>query len=1000
MYGFTEQKRLRMSSGGLSSETNKRKKRGLQGKRWRQLLLAAVPILSVGLLLNVLSVGGTTIMSAHPRIQETAEPSIHPDGWDLNFGENGRLETGCYRENNAGETRATTLHTQPDGKIILSAYCDDEWSILRFTQRGALDTSFGIDGRLVTNFQVAAIQPDGKLITRNSNKLQRYEKDGRSDPLFGVSGLAKQLSELGYEGRYVRTAVAGDGSIIAVGIGAGKPLIAKFTADGALDTSFNGNGYHVTEPEPLPASHDGANCSNIWNELLMQPDGKFIVSRCQYRIVDEFTGEYHRDWLLVRFNADGTIDEGFGDMGTVTFQRSIVKHLFQKSANTIGLFVSNRFYELNNDGTVVSNYLSTTPGTFQDIYQIGADSQGRLLFIINSIPTTISRWFIDGTLDASFGTDGFVQQPAFASFTTNFWLESDTSLLLTVNIARTVGQSDAQDNQRFEVAIVRRVEQVQPTPTLTLTITPTTTVTPTIDGTSTVTTPVATAPPNEGTPIATAIPVSTPSQTPVSTQSPTTTLPPTDPPEPTTPKPLALIYAVLDNNLGTGSGWSRLVNNIEAGATDQINVRLFIDGPSLGDVYIYDIMPDNNPFCPSQFNPTCNGRYVQGDNFWTFPSEDSANPASLYQFLVDAAGVYPNPSMTALTLIGHGSGWSANVLPGQPSFWSGQSDTAGGMLWDDRPSADRASSQSLSIQALRHALYWAENTTGNAIDLLYLDGCAMGMIEVAYEIRDSADYLLASANIDWASFNYDALLPTLSDAESPAQLGQRWLNLEASKLRENPGHPFTLTLTDLSNVDTIADNASALAAELQASLASNRTLIEAAFAASERFDSNFDGAIDVADSYTDLSTFADSLSQRFPSESRVTAAAQTLQSAISQAVVATDYENGAPWLYPNRLWRWQSIAGLGVYLPLEVDEQRRSLFYVESSLGWAERTRWDEFLRAFWTTSSAVRSAQFAMPICEQTTDNCTGLANPLPQNGNKHVTHLPAVFSTEGNRQ
>jgi len=231
----------------------------------------------------------------------------------------------------------------------------------------------------------------------------------------------------------------------------------------------------------------------------------------------------------------------------------------------------------------------------------------------------------------------------------------------------------------------------------------------------------------------------TPSPEPTPTPSPEPTLSPeptpTPSPEPTPSaeaQPLVLIYAVLDNNLG--ESWTRLVNNIEAGSAEGMNVRLLVDGPSdEGDVYIYDMEQDNDPYCPSLLNPTCNGRYIEGENFWIFSTEDTANPTSLYQFLTDAHNAYPNATQTIVSLVGHGSGWSANVLPGQPRTWKDQNDTLGGMLWDDHPQAGEANSNSLSTLALGSALEWATAASGKRIDLLYLDGCSMGMAEVAYD---------------------------------------------------------------------------------------------------------------------------------------------------------------------------------------------------------------------------------------------------------------------------
>lgn len=449
--------------------------------------------------------------------------------------------------------------------------------------------------------------------------------------------------------------------------------------------------------------------------------------------------------------------------------------------------------------------------------------------------------------------------------------------------------------------------------------------------------------------------------------------------QPMTPQPqnaLALLYAVLDNNLG--DSWTRLVNNIESGVRTGMNVRLMIDGPTDQDVYLYDMMYDLNPFCPSLANPTCNGRYVEGVNFWRLTNENSAHPDNLYQFLVDAIKTYPTTYQITLSLIGHGSGWSANVLPGQPSIWRDQNDTVGGMLWDDHPAAGQQDSRSLSTKALGQALTWAGEQTGRQIDLLYLDGCSMGMAEVAYELRNGARYLLASPNIDWASFNYSTLLPATADHTGRA-LGERWLQIEAAEFRANPGHPFTLALLDLRQMTAVATAASTLADSLRALLPAQQAQILAAFTATDRFDSDYDGDLDTLDAYSDLPDFVNQISQALPNAGAVQAAAQGLHSALTAAVLAKDSANGSPWLFSDQNWNWRNYGGLGIYLPLGQDETRRQLFYHANNLGWTADTTWDEFLTAFWAGNSHAATTLTEMPVCHATTQGCVGLANPLP---------------------
>ena len=146
------------------------------------------------------------------------------------------------------------------------------------------------------------------------------------------------------------------------------------------------------------------------------------------------------------------------------------------------------------------------------------------------------------------------------------------------------------------------------------------------------------------------------------------------PPPPDPEKPLVLIYAVLDNNLD--GGWERLVNNIEKGVHADANVRLMVDafgmdendaGEAVSNAWVYDVRYDENSLCPSFSDRTCG--YTEGETVRRFVTEDTAHASSLYRFIGDSLLAYPNPTQVILVLVGHGSGWSADLLPGQPSGW-------------------------------------------------------------------------------------------------------------------------------------------------------------------------------------------------------------------------------------------------------------------------------------------------------------------------------------------
>ena len=79
------------------------------------------------------------------------------------------------------------------------------------------------------------------------------------------------------------------------------PVIA-FSAEGVLDSSFNGNGI-VLKPVSFG--------TELALDGVVQPDGKLLVTGFSTSEVGSF------DFTVLRYNIDGTQDEGFGLGGIV-----------------------------------------------------------------------------------------------------------------------------------------------------------------------------------------------------------------------------------------------------------------------------------------------------------------------------------------------------------------------------------------------------------------------------------------------------------------------------------------------------------------------------------------------------------------------------------------------------------------------------------------------------------------------------------------------------------
>jgi len=170
---------------------------------------------------------------------------------------------------------------------------------------GDLDPTFGSGGKLTTDFGVdldsasgVAVHGDGKIVvagftvngTSNDFAVARYNADGSLDT--GFSGDGKQTTDFG-GGDFDRAsgvAVQGDGKIVVAGDtenGATADFaLARYNADGSLDTSFSGDGKQTTD--------FGGGDFDSASGVAVQGDGKIVVA-----------GGTAGDFAVARYNADG-----------------------------------------------------------------------------------------------------------------------------------------------------------------------------------------------------------------------------------------------------------------------------------------------------------------------------------------------------------------------------------------------------------------------------------------------------------------------------------------------------------------------------------------------------------------------------------------------------------------------------------------------------------------------------------------------------------------------
>ncbi len=169
---------------------------------------------------------------------------------------------------------------------------DKDFALARYTSAGVLDTTFGSSGKTKTDFgtngdgaTTVAFFSDGRLLVAGTSStlvssiptssdfaMARYSADGILDASFGTSG--KVTTSINVLDAITSVVFQSDGKIVAAG-SAGATLLssdfalARYSADGALDTNFGTGGKVTTD---VSTTLDSA------MSLSIQSDGKIAPS--------------------------------------------------------------------------------------------------------------------------------------------------------------------------------------------------------------------------------------------------------------------------------------------------------------------------------------------------------------------------------------------------------------------------------------------------------------------------------------------------------------------------------------------------------------------------------------------------------------------------------------------------------------------------------------------------------------------------------------------------
>ncbi len=236
---------------------------------------------------------------------------------DPTFGEDGLTTT-----NLGGDVRGVAVDAQDRVLLATRTRSDEHFSIIRLTEDGAVDESFGGDGLVLTDFPgtefpsstAIAVDASGRPVvagevqfsTGSALAIARYTESGSLDPSFDGDGRTLlDFGALTWEEAH-EVLLDGSGRVVVVGkAGSGVALLGRLLPDGEPDPSFGSAGRVITG---RPASRLHANSAAI------DSAGRIVVAGTIEGEQWPYTSE---DAFLLRYGANGELEENIAPDGFV-----------------------------------------------------------------------------------------------------------------------------------------------------------------------------------------------------------------------------------------------------------------------------------------------------------------------------------------------------------------------------------------------------------------------------------------------------------------------------------------------------------------------------------------------------------------------------------------------------------------------------------------------------------------------------------------------------------
>jgi len=391
-----------------------------------------------------------------------------------------------------------------------------------------------------------------------------------------------------------------------------------------------------------------------------------------------------------------------------------------------------------------------------------------------------------------------------------------------------------------------------------------------------------------------------------------------------------VVYMSADNSLSSTAPVD--LNEIE-GAIESVdaNVVILIDQFSNADTRAYRARYD--PAGP-QNSAIVSDEVPLGDieSGWDGLTElDLANPDTLLAFSKWAVANYPADHF-GLVLWDHGDGWRKKLAPSKP-----RKD----ICYDGYASMD--------MLELKSALAALKQETGVTFDLVGMDACLMGMVEVAYQIKDLCKVVVASEEtVPWDGWDYGFLSEIEPGSDlTPKELAMHIVNYFYNSYTDGKSDPDDESYVVLSAIDEakfddgFLSSLGSLAQLLIGSMEHSKSKVYDAYLSSYRMEDYW--------YYVDLKDFMLALSAQNISEA-ISAAAQQVASRHDDVVYYHRSGAGLPYCY-----------GLSIYFESEEYSYDERYDGNQGFLDFTADTLWDEVLRSYYNPGSVSPQIDFEL---------------------------------------